>query len=301
MTDLSLFVWQRRVSISLFIAAGVSFMAGVSVSLVPLVNQKTMTIETWVEQQQQPDQNISEMTVLIEQQREAYQQLIAKLPIKTEKELTYSVPEQFQGKIVEKVRVNSKEKIIALTFDDGPWPKTTNEVLYILKKHNITATFFVLGRNVKNYSGRLKQIVEHGHAIGNHSWSHPYSYQNPSAAALEIERTQDLLYETSGVKTSLFRPPGGFLNNGLAAYARKTNHALVLWSSDSKDYYASEQKLLNNVLKQAQSGGIILLHDGGGDRSKTVRALPHLITELKQRGYKFVTVPELLEMGVASK
>ncbi|NER27342.1 MAG: polysaccharide deacetylase family protein [Symploca sp. SIO1C4] len=276
-------------------------MAGVSVPLVPLVNQKTVTKETLLESQQQLELSISEITPLIEQQQEAYQQLIAKLPLKTEKELTFSVPEQFQGKTIYQVGLNSKDKIVALTFDDGPWPKTTNEVLYILKKHNIKATFFVLGTNVKNYSGRLKQIVEHGHAIGNHSWSHPYSYQNPSAAALEIDRTEDLLYKISGVKTSLFRPPGGFLNNGLAAYARKTNHAVVLWSSDSRDYYTSEQKLLNNVLKQAQSGGIILLHDGGGDRSKTVRALPTMITELKQRGYKFVTVPELLEIAVTAQ
>ncbi|NET51741.1 MAG: polysaccharide deacetylase family protein, partial [Merismopedia sp. SIO2A8] len=198
-------------------------MAGVSVPLVPLVNQKTVTKETLLESQQQLELSISEITPLIEQQQEAYQQLIAKLPLKTEKELTFSVPEQFQGKTIYQVGLNSKDKIVALTFDDGPWPKTTNEVLYILKKHNIKATFFVLGTNVKNYSGRLKQIVEHGHAIGNHSWSHPYSYQNPSAAALEIDRTEDLLYKISGVKTSLFRPPGGFLNNGLAAYARKTN------------------------------------------------------------------------------
>ncbi len=208
-----------------------------------------------------------------------------------------SVPPQFLGKTIYKVKLCNDEKAISISFDDGPWPETTNHILYILKKHDVKATFFVLGRNVQNYPARLKQIVQHGHVIGNHTWSHSYRYHNKLAAAREIDNTAALLYKITGVKTSLFRPPGGFLNNGLVAYASKKKYAILMWSVDSKDYYASGPNLLNKVIRQAKFGGIVLMHDGGGDRSNTVWALPHIIIELKKRGYKFVTVPELLKLG----
>jgi chitin deacetylase len=100
-----------------------------------------------------------------------------------------------------------------------------------------------------------------------------------------------------GVKTSLFRPPYGILNNGVADYAKKNNYAVLMWSDDSIDYRRPPvSRLVNNVLKDAKPGGIVLMHDGGGDRSHTVKALPQIITSLKQHGYKFVTIPELLEM-----
>jgi peptidoglycan/xylan/chitin deacetylase (PgdA/CDA1 family) len=103
------------------------------------------------------------------------------------------------------------------------------------------------------------------------------------------------------VKTSLFRPPAGILNNGLVNYAQGEKYATIMWSVDSRDWSsrhaASQQAWINNLLKDAKPGGIILLHDGGGDRSRTVKALPQLITTLKKRGYQFVTVPQLLELG----
>jgi chitin deacetylase len=146
----------------------------------------------------------------------------------------------------------------------------------------------------------MKQVVGEGHAIGNHTWSHQYHHYNNPAAAHEIDRTADLVYKTTGVKTSLFRPPAGILNNGLATYAHEKNYAVVMWSVDTKDWRSqptTAQGWIDNILKQAKPGGIVLLHDGGGDRSKTVQALPQLIAQLKKRGYQFVTVPELLEMG----
>jgi chitin deacetylase len=107
------------------------------------------------------------------------------------------------------------------------------------------------------------------------------------------------MYEVTGVKTSLFRPPNGFLNNGLVDYALKRKDSVVLWSVDSGDWRGSRvtvEALVNRVVEGVKPGGIVLMHDGGGDRSRTVQALPKIIDELTQRGYEFVSVPELLQM-----
>jgi chitin deacetylase len=219
------------------------------------------------------------------------------------------VPVQFQGKTIRDVQLNSQDKAIAqvipqkaiaLTFDDGPWPNSTSQVLDVLKKSNVKATFFMVGMQVEKYPQLVKQVVANGHAIGNHTWSHQYDQYNESAAAREIDRTAELVYKTTGVKTSLFRPPAGILNNGLVTYAHEKKYAVVMWSVDSKDWRSrrtTRQAFIDNVLKEAKPGGIVLLHDGGGDRSNTVQALPQLISQLKKHGYKFVTVPELLEIA----
>lgn len=243
--------------------------------------------------------NYLQAKTLNSQSSEAFEYLsvhLNSLQVEQERQLNFILPNHFQGKIIENVDLVNKEKVIALTFDDGPWPKSTNDVLYILKKHQIKATFFVVGRNVQNYPGLTQQIVKHGHALGNHSWNHFYHYHNPAAAAREIDNTAARVYHTTGVKMSLFRPPGGILNNGLAHHARKKKQLVVMWSADSQDYRVSSSQLVHNVLQLSKPGGIVLLHDGGGNRSKTVNSLPRIITELKNQGYKFVTIPELLEM-----
>lgn len=141
------------------------------------------------------------------------------------------------------------------------------------------------------------QIVAEGHAIGNHTWHHWYHFLNQQTAAFEIDRTANLISQITGMSTTLFRPPGGILSNGPAAYARKKNYTIVMWSDDSQDYRRpSVNTLVNRVLKQAKPGGIVLMHDGGGNRARTVAALPQIISQLKQRGYSFVTIPELLEI-----
>lgn len=97
--------------------------------------------------------------------------------------------------------------------------------------------------------------------------------------------------------TALFRPPGGVLDNGLADFVKDRNHVVVMWSADSVDWQdKSPEKITNNVLKRASNGGIVLLHDGGGPRMHVVKALPKIIEELRKQGYKFVTIPELLEI-----
>ncbi len=219
-----------------------------------------------------------------------------------EKGFSHPVPSRFQGTIIKEAKLTQAEKVIALTFDDGPWPQTTKQVLDILKSNNIKGTFFVVGQNLKNYPELGKEIVAQGHVIANHTWHHWYHVFNQQAAAFEIERTTDLIYQVTGVKTTLFRPPGGMMHNGLVAYAKGQKYTVVMWSSDSIDYkLPAVPKLVDNVIKDSRPGGIVLMHDGGGNRSRTVQALPEIISNLRKQGYRFVTVPELLEMEDAEK
>lgn len=212
---------------------------------------------------------------------------------------TFSVLPKFQGNIIRQVKTRSDQKVIALTFDDGPTPAITPQVLTILKQNNIKATFFLIGQNLRNFPKIAQQVVADGHALGNHTWHHWRKLMMEFTASQEIEDTAALMYETTGVRTALFRPPNGFLHNGLVDYALKRKDAVVLWSVDSGDWHgsrASVDGLVKIVVEGVKSGGIILMHDGGGDRTKTVKALPKIIQQLKERGYQFVTVPELLEM-----
>jgi chitin deacetylase len=213
------------------------------------------------------------------------------------KGLSYALSPRFQGATIKSAQLSKNQKVIALTFDDGPWPGSTAQVLDILKENNVKATFFVVGRNVKSFPDLLKRVAAEGHAIGNHTWHHRYHAMNPQVAAYEVAHTTDLIFQVANVKTNLFRPPGGIMNNGVVAYARNSKYAIVMWSSDSADYSRpSVSRLINNVFSLAKPGGIVLMHDGGGDRSQTVQALPEIITKFRSQGYSFVTVPELLEM-----
>ncbi len=155
----------------------------------------------------------------------------------------------------------------------------------------------MVGLPLKEYPTIAQQVVLDGHAIANHTWSHSYRHFSPAGAAREIEDTEALIYKITGLKPSIFRPPGGVLNNGVVDYAKKHKYFVALWSSDSTDYSRpSVPRLVRNVLKDAKPGAMVLMHDGGGDRTHTVKALPIIISELKKRGYKFVTVPELLDL-----
>jgi peptidoglycan/xylan/chitin deacetylase (PgdA/CDA1 family) len=302
-------VWQQSLSIAV-VAAAIGFIAGCGLPVVRSVKQSIFIPITLPVRQQHREPNTSKEKALIAQQDEAYKKVIDRLVEQERvKRLNLPVPVQFQGKTIRDVQLNSQDKAIAqvapqkaiaLTFDDGPWPTSTSQVLDVLKNSNVKATFFMVGKQVQKYPQLVKQVVAEGHAIGNHTWSHQYYQYNESAAAGEIDRTAELVYKTTGVKTSLFRPPAGILNNGLVTYAHEKNYAVVMWSVDSKDWRSrrtTKQAFIDNVLKEAKPGGIVLLHDGGGDRSNTVQALPQLIAQLKKHGYKFVTVPELLEIA----
>lgn len=208
------------------------------------------------------------------------------------------VPKLFQGKTIYEAKLKPNEKVIALTFDDGPSPKNTAQILEILKKNNIKATFFMVGGMVQLNPQVAKKVVADGHVLGNHTWHHEYRHMDAAKAASEINSTADIIYKTTGVKTTLFRPPGGFLKNGLVDYAISQKYAIMMWSTESGDSQGRGQAptLVKNVIKRSKPGAIVLMHDGGGNRSRTVKALPQVIDGLKSQGYRFVTIPELLEI-----
>lgn len=208
-----------------------------------------------------------------------------------------TIPDRFKGRTIKEINLTTDEKVIALTFDDGPWPKITEQVLDILRENNIKATFFWVGQALNNHKEIGQKVAAEGHVIANHTWNHRYHKVSQATAAREIESTADLIKELTGIETTIFRPPGGVEDNGLVDYVHKKDYINVMWSSDSKDWYASANSIKNNVLKSAKPGRIVLLHDGGGNRIETVKALPEIIAELKKQGYRFVTIPELLEMA----
>ncbi|MBE9206043.1 polysaccharide deacetylase family protein [Nostoc sp. LEGE 06077] len=214
-----------------------------------------------------------------------------------------AIPREFQGKTIYEAKLPITDKVIALTFDDGPGPKNTTQVLDILKQNHIKATFFLVGQMVSFHPQIVKQIADEGHVLGNHTWHHWYRRMDVATAASEINRTADIIYKLTGVKTTLFRPPGGFLHNGLVDYAKSQKYAIMMWSDESGDSQSRGQAatLIKNVEKSVKPGGIVLMHDGGGNRSRTVKALPQIIADLKAQGYKFVTIPELLEMQTQAK
>jgi len=212
--------------------------------------------------------------------------------------MVFSVPSQFQGQIVyEATPPANAEKVVALTFDDGPWKQTTEQILDILKQNNIKSTFYFVGQAIQENPEIAKKVFEHGHAIGNHTWRHPMENIDAATAAQELGNTARLIYEaTGGVRTYLMRPPGGNLEGDLATYAKQQGYMVNMWSADSSDYMVSAPLIVDNVLSQVKPGGIVLLHDGGGDRTATVEALPQIISALQRQGYKFVTIPELMEL-----
>ena len=221
-------------------------------------------------------------------------------PKPAEQPLVFAPPTQFRSQIVYKASI-SNSKVIALTFDDGPSPETL-KILEVLQKHNAVATFFFLGRNLREYPEIAKKVVQAGNAIGNHTWHHYYHDVTEKTASNEIDYTGIHIHRSTGAKSLLFRPPGGRLNNGFADYAKKKNYVVVLWSIDTKDFLQpSAAAITRSVLSQATSGAIVLLHDGGGDRQQTVEAVSAIIPKLKQQGYRFVTVPQLLQMQAAQK
>ncbi|MBD1811910.1 polysaccharide deacetylase family protein [Microcoleus vaginatus DQ-U2] len=298
MTKLKLLWRRRKTLIVALMAATGSFLLGVTWPINFRANQPLQPIQAQVlavsqSQEQQPMSNINKFSEAIANRVEFSQQSLAQLQAIR---FQSAVPSQFQGTTIRHGKLNPQRKAIALTFDDGPWPKTTTQILDILKENNIKATFFWVGKYLKNSPDIGKQVAAAGHAIGNHTWSHEYLQYNEDGAAREIDRTSSLIEELTGIQTSMFRPPGGILNNGLAAYAQKKNYAVVMWSADSFDWRTLTESLIDNVMRQANSGGIVLMHDGGGNRARTVKALPEIIARLRKEGYSFVTVPELLQM-----
>ncbi len=225
------------------------------------------------------------------------QKILAKVP------LEYANPAPFQGKTIKDVVLPEGKKVIALTFDDGPWPQTTEQILDTLKKENVKATFFVIGQPLKSFLEISKKTVAAGHEMANHTEHHWYKSMHGIVAQREIDDTNKTLLEGLNVKTTYFRPPGGVLTNGLVAYSMQRSDTVLMWSADSGDSNPrrpSAESIIKTVVSQATPGGIVLMHDGGGNHENTAKAVPEIIRQLRAQGYTFATITELLEMGTLS-
>lgn len=201
-------------------------------------------------------------------------------------------------------KFGKSEKKIAITFDDGPDATYTPEVLDILKRYKVPATFFAIGLNAENNLNVLKRIYEDGHEIGNHSFSHPNLAEiNPERAAIELTVTRKIIESVTGHTTLLFRPPYNADSEPQSyddvmpiVIASKQNYITVAESIDPRDWQhgVSADTIVQRVIDQLSYGNIILLHDAGGDRSETIKALPRIIKYLRDNGYSLVSVAELL-------
>ena len=188
-------------------------------------------------------------------------------------------------------------KKIALTFDDGPHPQNTPKILKILDKYDVKATFFVIGVNVKNYPDALSLINEKGHEIGNHTYSHSVLKSRSKDEILkEISEAENEIGKITDFSTTLIRPPCGLYDEKLVEIALKNNYKIVLWNVDTKDWeHSSCENIVSNVLKRVDGGEIILFHDYISGKNSTPEALEIIIPKLKEQGYEFVTVSQLLQ------
>lgn len=197
----------------------------------------------------------------------------------------------------------TSEKVVALTFDDGPDPNYTPRVLEVLRRHSIHATFFAQGRLIAQYPLLVRRAFAEGNCIGNHTYSHPYlTHLDHEAVRAEMQSCERCLEANVGIRTALFRPPRGDWNPTVYRQTVHDREHLILWTVALEHHgVPTPQAMAQRVLQRVRPGDIILMHDGAFvSREATVQALPILIEGLQRRGYRCVTVPELLHLPTAN-
>ena len=186
---------------------------------------------------------------------------------------------------------------IAMTFDDGPSEKLTPELLDILAQHHIHATFFVIGRNVAEHPEVLRRAVSEGHEIGNHSWSHPaFGKMRDESVRAELRKTDDAIRTAIGVRPVLMRPPYGSITARQKKWINSEfGYRTILWDVDPLDWKRPGPTVVTNrIVRETRPGSIILSHD---IHPGTIKAMPGTFDQLQAKGFKFVTVSELIAMG----
>jgi peptidoglycan/xylan/chitin deacetylase (PgdA/CDA1 family) len=217
---------------------------------------------------------------------------------------------QLFGKTV--VSVPSAERVVALTFDDGPNPPYTDRILDVLRSEHVHATFFVVGRAVAAYPATVRRTVLEGNALGNHTWDHAHLLVlSPAAVHVELAKTDDAIFRAAHVRTRLMRPPFGARDFQSLAQVHRDGYIPVMWSVPlPKDWeQPGDATIARRVVDGVTPGAIIVLHDGNRgilcdrehrmparicDRAQDVAATREIIEALRARGYRFVTIPELM-------
>jgi len=183
---------------------------------------------------------------------------------------------------------------LALTFDDGPYPGYTEKLLNLLESENVKATFFLTGHSANRYPELVKLISKKNHEIGGHTYSHVNVKKMSEKALLnELDMTKSAIEKNSGKRVYLFRPPGGQINTRALKTLHNHGYLTVLWTVLPKDHEPRVMKedIVNTTLRDAGDTGIILLHSG---RERTLEALPEIIWGLRQKGFRFATISELM-------
>jgi peptidoglycan/xylan/chitin deacetylase (PgdA/CDA1 family) len=200
-------------------------------------------------------------------------------------------------------KVSTAEKAVAITFDDGPSLQWTPKILDELKKADVKATFFMIGKHVEQYPEIARRVAAEGHEIGNHSYDHHgIFFYSPEELDRNIRYAERIIRDITGVTTAYFRPPKAWISDTEKQQVKSMGYQVVLWTLNSKDWVTFDDKyIIKHILIHIQPGDIILFHDSGGvfgtengDRHETVKTLPRLLEELKSRGYRCVTISELL-------
>ncbi|MFE5898301.1 MULTISPECIES: polysaccharide deacetylase family protein [unclassified Streptomyces] len=184
---------------------------------------------------------------------------------------------------------------VALTFDDGPDPVFTRQVLEILDRYGARATFFCVGHHVAALPDEVRRIVAGGHGLGNHSWSHPFLFDlTPEQLREQIDRTTEELDRVAGAAPAWFRPPYGALSPEVLAVLAEHPATLTMWDVDARDWSRpGPGQIAKTVLEGVGPGSVVLMHEGAGDRSQTVAALPAIVEGLLERGLEPVALDEL--------
>ena len=199
-------------------------------------------------------------------------------------------------------RGDTDQKVVALSFDDGPNEPYTSRVLDILKREHVSATFFLVGVNVSRYPAAAARIVRDGHVVGNHSQYHhiPFALESPSRIRTDVSAAEESIHQATGQLPRLFRSPQGLRSPWLMNVLASDSLINVTWNDAPGDWDPLPvQTIVSRTVESAKPGSIILLHDGmnathGADQSQTVEALPGIIEGLRGRGFRIVTLPELL-------
>ena len=187
------------------------------------------------------------------------------------------------------------DKKIALTFDDGP-NENTLTILDILQKYDVKATFFCIGKNIEQHPEILKKIIEHGHIVANHTYSHSpvFDFYRKNRVIEEIVKTDALIEKITGKKPQFFRPPYGVTNPSIRRAIEVTKHKVIGWNIRSMDGISKNSKaIFNRILKRISPGSVVLLHD---TRAQTAAVLEQLLQTLCEKNYEVVSIEQLLHL-----
>jgi peptidoglycan/xylan/chitin deacetylase (PgdA/CDA1 family) len=207
---------------------------------------------------------------------------------------------QHHKQSLQTIKIEKSSPEVALSFDDGPSPSTV-KVLDILQQYHIRATFFLVGKNVERYPDIVLRILNGGHLIGSHTYSHnPWSsMKTPKQISSELDMSSSAICSITGNAPHFFRPPFGWESPWMSKEYRSKGYTIVKWTIDPKDWqHPSPEIIVNRILTNLKSDAIILLHDGHQTKAspnvqETIRALPVIIEKLEERGFRFVTIDQI--------